>query len=314
MSRRKDRWTAISLPALARAQAKADRAITAAVRQLPERAIAGAGRQLAYAQAFEETDRDAAVLEAVPCYWVTAPMATVAMDASLDVPEIDVDRDMPSPSGFIAFEKPLPPLPLPQNMPAEVASSLHLPNSSPVSALLWRGSGSGTLSVTAFTWSGHLPAGYGLDASMIPKQPLLEITTIQVPRTRAELEHVAARPQVKALLAFLSASWILMMTPTVASRKQLDPKTGGAPRPDAPASVPLVTTIDLRPLRHEDAAETEPGSGRAYKHRFIVRGHWRNQAHGPGYTQRRMAWIPSHIKGPEDAPLLATEKVMVWRR
>ncbi|GEO93727.1 hypothetical protein KFL01_30330 [Kocuria flava] len=50
-------------------------------------------------------------LDSGPYYWVTGPMAEVAMDASHDVPEMDPDRDMPSPSGIMGFGAPLPPLP-----------------------------------------------------------------------------------------------------------------------------------------------------------------------------------------------------------
>ena len=36
---------------------------------------------------------------------------------------------------------------------------------------------------------------------------------------------------------------------------------------------------------------------------FLVRGHWRNQACGPGHTERRMTWIEPYWKGPEEAPI-----------
>jgi hypothetical protein len=35
--------------------------------------------------------------------------------------------------------------------------------------------------------------------------------------------------------------------------------------------------------------------------RFVVRGHWRNQAYGEGRTLRRRKWIEPHWKGPENA-------------
>ncbi len=34
--------------------------------------------------------------------------------------------------------------------------------------------------------------------------------------------------------------------------------------------------------------------------RYIVRGHWRNQAHGPGRALRRRQWIQPFFKGPAD--------------
>ena len=33
--------------------------------------------------------------------------------------------------------------------------------------------------------------------------------------------------------------------------------------------------------------------------RFLVRGHWRNQAHGAGLKQRKLMYIQPHFKGPE---------------
>lgn len=35
---------------------------------------------------------------------------------------------------------------------------------------------------------------------------------------------------------------------------------------------------------------------------YIVRGHWRNQVHGPGRTGRKRIWIQPYWKGPEEAP------------
>lgn len=46
------------------------------------------------------------------------------------------------------------------------------------------------------------------------------------------------------------------------------------------------------------------------KHRFIVRGHYRNQAHGPQRTLRTSRWIAPFWKGPEDgAALVHTYKL-----
>jgi hypothetical protein len=47
-------------------------------------------------------------------------------------------------------------------------------------------------------------------------------------------------------------------------------------------------------------------SGEADYHlrvRFIVAGHWRKQACGPGLTERRLMWIQPYWKGPEFAPI-----------
>lgn len=35
------------------------------------------------------------------------------------------------------------------------------------------------------------------------------------------------------------------------------------------------------------------------KYKTVVRGHWRNQAHGPGRTLRSLKWIEPHTRGPD---------------
>lgn len=48
------------------------------------------------------------------------------------------------------------------------------------------------------------------------------------------------------------------------------------------------------------------GEGRrtwSLNYRTLVRGHWRNQAHGEGRLQRKMLWIEPHIRG-SDGPLM----------
>lgn len=54
-------------------------------------------------------------------------------------------------------------------------------------------------------------------------------------------------------------------------------------------------------------------SDREYHHRWIVRGHWRQQWY-PSRGVNRPVWIAPHIKGPEDAPLLGGEKVYALKR
>lgn len=59
--------------------------------------------------------------------------------------------------------------------------------------------------------------------------------------------------------------------------------------------------IDCRPALEEYLG----GKREAHelKVQFLVRGHWRNQAHGPKHTLRRRQWIEPFWKGPADAPI-----------
>lgn len=44
---------------------------------------------------------------------------------------------------------------------------------------------------------------------------------------------------------------------------------------------------------------TGKGTGTTLSYRVIVRGHWRNQAHGPGRALRKQRWIAPHVRGAE---------------
>ncbi len=62
---------------------------------------------------------------------------------------------------------------------------------------------------------------------------------------------------------------------------------------------PKVRVIYLRGSDSHGSFNT----GRHLSKRFVVRGHWRNQAYGPRQSLRRPTWIAPHVKGPDGAPL-----------
>ena len=70
----------------------------------------------------------------------------------------------------------------------------------------------------------------------------------------------------------------------------------------------------LRVLRLGSGASVRlseaPGSV-AWSHRWIVRGHWRQQAYGPRQTLSRLKWIDPFVKGPEDKPF--DERRTLWK-
>lgn len=74
---------------------------------------------------------------------------------------------------------------------------------------------------------------------------------------------------------------------------------------------PPVRVVDLRRSVSQGITDVEQAE-RTYRNRWIVRGHWRSQAHGPGRALRRRVYIAPHVKGPEGAPLLQREAVYRW--
>lgn len=115
-----------------------------------------------------------------------------------------------------------------------------------------------------------------------------------------------------ALLAIVCTAILLSSTPTAATattRTIPGAKIKGQRRRQAPAEVKVV---ELRQMKHQTV--THSPSGRQYHHRWVVRGHWRDQACGPGLKQRRRVWVPPYTKGPDGAPLLERPTVFAWRR
>lgn len=77
-------------------------------------------------------------------------------------------------------------------------------------------------------------------------------------------------------------------------------------------SVPKIRLVDINPPKHVPSGETREVH---WTKRWLVRGHWRQQACGPQRSQRRPVFVQPHVKGPEDKPLeVSPEVVKVWRR
>lgn len=82
--------------------------------------------------------------------------------------------------------------------------------------------------------------------------------------------------------------------------------------------VALVTCASLRRHRYvtEDDRKAREAESREYSHRWIVRGHMRNQAVGPrladGERKHIRIWIAPFVKGPDDKPLVLKDRVQLF--
>lgn len=112
----------------------------------------------------------------------------------------------------------------------------------------------------------------------------------------------------------LSTVWLLMGQRGLASTTTgvPEPKNKAARRRQAPLRKQLdaVRIIELR--SGTDHAAAYAGTTRAYRHRWMVKGHWRQQWY-PSLGMHRPVWVAPYVKGPEGAPLLTGEKVHTWR-
>lgn len=256
-------------------------------------------------------------------YWITDAMATVALDASGDMPGFTGD-DLPSTTGLLALEKPLPVVStaniggLRLRDPHTLTPDLedwHEPV--PVDGLLWHRRGD-QIEIQVLCRASRLPRPllYGIT----PLVPFMRVT-MPMPSaftdgtTYLTPDGVSLTGDTLGIAAFLAAAWHLMALPTVAAARDLNPSTGaiGPAAPSLPPQGGGVRLVDVRPMRYV-ASESKADSERVYRHRWVVRGHWRQQAVGPKRGERETIWVPSYIKGPENAPLLAAETVRIWRR
>lgn len=111
---------------------------------------------------------------------------------------------------------------------------------------------------------------------------------------------VASRMLVNFLL------WLNNSKPAIERRASGSQKSGrrDADRPGPKAWV-FGTPTKLQPHLVEAgraiARGERAGASFSLRYRFLVRGHWRNQPHGPGRVDRRKTWIEPHWKGPDGA-------------
>jgi len=122
------------------------------------------------------------------------------------------------------------------------------------------------------------------------------------------------------LRSFLVAILALSRQPLIVDRKDA---TDGQPAKPAKrkqhkkASLEELKKISVLRLRriqpnHEDEGARE-AERRTYSHRWIVSGHFRNQAFGQNWSEHRVIWIPPYVAGPVGKPLVIKEKVTVIR-
>lgn len=236
----------------------------------------------------------------------------------------------PTKRGFLAVEGGLPPLPPPEEEGWWTAQGPRATGGIAPRALLWT-STPREFELIVFTHDSLMPGGVRVSAS-----PLQELFSVHIAReedgtwpliTPPDPKHAPEAQQMEgrtpttvsgahlALFAWACATRHLMMMPTLAQRRSLDPRTGGEPAGTGPRPPREVTHIDLRPLKQitTEPADTDTPA-RAHTHRWVVRGHWVQQPYGSGQSQRRLQWRESYIKGPAGAPLLRSRPVNVWRR
>lgn len=323
---------------MARSLAREGRREAGRLTALADRArrINEAGYAAEFDQASAASAAVAATVEAADLYWVAAPMARLAMDASQDIPAIN-GADVPAQAGLMVMAEPLP------AWDTSVIGGLALRDGDrtdvpydeavPVDALTWNldphPSGVKALTIELMCRPTRLPLPLlGHQSSMLV--PFTRLRTL-IPASLDAAQAVGpdggpVDPAHVGVMAWLQAAWTLMATPNLTQTtvvagtgKPRTPRPSDAGGRGHGADDGGVTVIDLHPQRRrlittpdKPDDETE-GQRRRLTSRHVVRGHWTHQPHGKGRALRRLQWIDDYIRGPQDAPLTIRTHVWAWR-
>ncbi|MFF1444167.1 hypothetical protein [Streptomyces sp. NPDC058295] len=255
-------------------------------------------------------DALAANLEAADLYWVQEDMAALSMHAGEKLAAASwATTDRPSPSGLLYWQ-------------GGIGHMDGYGVQIPVEACAW-GPHQGEMMLWLLMSRDRLAAvteankQFTLLTDEIP--PLVPVFGSTIPITADPLSMLELESELPVpIVSALASAWLLMQQPLLIdrTRERADKPTARAyTRDGLPA--PDVTVVDLRRQYTPQDRDPDAGSdGRRYRHRWIVSGHWREYRSDRYSAETRASkqWIPSHVKGPDGAPLLSTEKVNVWRR
>jgi hypothetical protein len=239
-------------------------------------------------------------------WYVSAPMCDLLDGAAPSMPETMLERELiPDMRGFVVFERILKGLDA-EGTEWEVSTGAML-----WGPALWQHPQAGQVPCLGITVYRPVTGLMGLVPLGSLVWPLGTDTDVKLTGDPAKDASMAEDRRRLAALWLLSGQRELTTTQEAQLPRQVlrrASRTGQEP--------PRVRVVHLRaPVPERGAAEGPTGAtGRHLHHRFIVAGHWRNQAWGQGRSQRRPTWIAAYPKGPEGAPLLKRSTVKAWDR
>ncbi len=265
-------------------------------------------------------------------FHVDADMTDLAIAAGKGLPEFSLmPEDLPAPAGLIVFAKPIHVIDYAQYHPGEGESAIVA-----ASWGQWTGGNpKWTLGGIWITWwadrdflvasaveRGILDprlasdAGRGLGRLMPDNEtqspyspdPLPVRVGGDDPISQTEAAAGSSGPITSTVrwTATLKATWLLMAQ-TLADVGTVEHDRAARRRFERQGQEPPTIRV-IRLRRSQRAGGPSGESDREYHHRWIVRGHWRQQWY-PAREVHRPLWIAPHLKGPDDAPLIGGEKV-----
>lgn len=243
-------------------------------------------------------------------YFVTAEMTALAQDAAKSMPKFSLRRsDLPSESGVIYFDSQL-----------GNTKNVETGAKAPIVAVAWGPVGmnsqavpGATIQERPYVWLSFysdIPSELRAEAQ-IPTGPLMYDDEAALAfEDIDDIADVLGADNQFGWALTVTAAWLLMHQQVASvEHVELDRTTRRRLRREG--------IDDLQPIRVVSLRTHSPASGgdgsRDYHHRWVVKGHWRNQWY-PSQKRHVPLWISPHVKGPDGAPLLGGEKVYAWTR
>lgn len=270
-------------------------------------------------------------IRAAHAYRVTADMSALVQHGAALLDEDDLlDTNLaPTQAGFVGFEKPLP--------VHDVHGATMLIHWMSWGPAITRSGGSGMVvwmfndllrepDEIALSTETDDPTEYARLRELcgrwapVATSPVMNGRSVGPPEVAADPDRYPDLVPSSNPVRYVHALWLLL-NQTVTTTREEDLDRPSRRRAQRRQLHPAVTVIALRrediSTRHHDDDHID----RDFK--WLVRGHWRWQACGPGYPGavemeqkgwRSRIWINGYVKGDPEAPLRVTEKVYDLRR
>ncbi|HZK32096.1 MAG TPA: hypothetical protein VFC72_04200 [Corynebacterium sp.] len=262
-------------------------------------------------------DEQVEMLLSMPLTWLDADVCDLVEQTFPTVPEWTPAACLPGPVGGVFFEQPVTTVPFEAQTGDQVLQV-------PLEGFGWVVKGE-SVRITALSQLHGAREHLSPFRSRIPLHEVVAVTLPLATVTAAgiSLEVAAGRGilntdkmlQAAPLLTSVAGSvWLLMSQPIVADGA---PVTAQVKRGRRRAGESARRPVNVSVKHLEGASRPRGGGGRKRRQatsRWWVRGHWRQQAWGPGRKLRKPIFIAPHTAGAKDADVDVRPRVQIVKK